>query len=182
MAVIWNYNSQCLSAYYFGITSFNFHWKLCNSVNLEISKGKFVPVHIIESYRQSRSTAPTFWTSDRNGGKRPIFSWKQPWYPMNKRHGEPQSWSGSLWTTENILPRLRFEPWTVKPAVNCYIDYAIYVLRHFLLWKSTPDFPYLNITNLLIIYKWNRDWNNDSTCLFTMTWWSVNIALWNFLP
>lgn len=34
--------------------------------------------------------------------------------------------------------------------------------------KMCPSFSDLNVTNLLIIYKQNTDWNNDSTCLFTM--------------
>jgi len=36
---------------------------------------------------------------------------KRPWYPLYRRLGRPQDWSGQVW---KISPPLGFDPWTVQ--------------------------------------------------------------------
>ena len=45
---------------------------------------------------------------------------KEPQYPLNKRLGGPQSWSGHFWRKEkkNPLHLHRFKPWTIQPVVH----------------------------------------------------------------
>jgi hypothetical protein len=47
---------------------------------------------------------------------------KEPWYPLHRRVGGPQSQSAWVW---NILPPLRFHPWTVQSIVSHYTNYTI---------------------------------------------------------
>ena len=45
-----------------------------------------------------------------------------PWwkdYPLYRRLGGPQGWSGWVW---KISPPLRFDPWMVQPVASCCID------------------------------------------------------------
>ena len=51
---------------------------------------------------------------------------KETWYPLDRRLGGPQGWSGQLW---KISPPPGFDSWTVHPVVSRYTDYAI--LAHF---------------------------------------------------
>jgi hypothetical protein len=43
-------------------------------------------------------------------------------YPLYRRLGVPQGWSGWVW---KILPPLGFNPQTVQPVASCYTDWAI---------------------------------------------------------
>lgn len=43
-------------------------------------------------------------------------------YPLHRRLGGPQGLSGWVW---EMLPLLRFIPWTVQPIASCYTDYTI---------------------------------------------------------
>jgi len=47
---------------------------------------------------------------------------KETWYPLYRRLGGPQGWSGQVW---KISPPLGFDPWTVQPIEGCYTDCAI---------------------------------------------------------
>jgi hypothetical protein len=44
------------------------------------------------------------------------------WYPLYRRLGGPQGWSGQV---QKILPPLGFDPLTVQPVVSRYIDCTI---------------------------------------------------------
>jgi hypothetical protein len=43
-------------------------------------------------------------------------------YPLYKRLGGPQGWSGQM---RKIFPPSGFDPLTVQPIQRCYTDYAI---------------------------------------------------------
>ena len=47
---------------------------------------------------------------------------KKTQYPLHKRLGVPQGWSGWL---QKILPPPGFDPQTVQPVANCYTNYTI---------------------------------------------------------
>jgi hypothetical protein len=47
---------------------------------------------------------------------------KETRYPLYRRLGGPQGWSGRL---RKILPPLGFDPRTIQPVVSRYTDYAI---------------------------------------------------------
>ena len=44
------------------------------------------------------------------------------WYPLYKRLGRPQGWSGQV---QEPLSSPGFDPWTVQPFANHYTDCAI---------------------------------------------------------
>jgi len=41
------------------------------------------------------------------------------WYPLYRRLGGPQSWSGRV---QKILAPLGFDPWNVQPIANRYTN------------------------------------------------------------
>jgi hypothetical protein len=47
---------------------------------------------------------------------------KETWYPLYRRLGGPQDWSGRV---RKISPSLGFDPRIVQPVVSHYTDYAI---------------------------------------------------------
>jgi hypothetical protein len=52
------------------------------------------------------------------------MSWeKNPWYPLNRRLGRPQNWSGYFGYEITLLPTLGFEPQIIQPSH--YTDYTI---------------------------------------------------------
>jgi hypothetical protein len=62
---------------------------------------------------------------------------KETWYPLYRRLGRPQCWSGLLW---KISPSTGFDPRTIQPIVSRYTDYTIrahYILLGLLLLIHT---------------------------------------------
>jgi len=56
----------------------------------------------------------------------PCLGWftprKETRYPLNRRLGGPQGWSG--WVAK-ILPPPEFKPWAVQPIMSCYTNCVI---------------------------------------------------------
>jgi hypothetical protein len=53
---------------------------------------------------------------------RPLIPEKEIWYPLYKRLGGPQGWSGQV---RNISPTTWFDPRTVQPLASRFTDYNI---------------------------------------------------------
>jgi hypothetical protein len=43
---------------------------------------------------------------------------KEPWYPLNRRLGGPQNWSGHFGKKKNLLPLPGFEPQIIQPTAQ----------------------------------------------------------------
>jgi hypothetical protein len=54
------------------------------------------------------------------------FPGKQTQYPLYRRLGSTQGWSG--WV-QKISPPPGFDTWTIQPIASCYIDYTISALK-----------------------------------------------------
>jgi hypothetical protein len=54
------------------------------------------------------------------------FPGKQTRYPLYRRLGWTQGWSGRV---QKISPPPGFDPWTIQPIVSCYTDYTISALK-----------------------------------------------------
>jgi hypothetical protein len=52
----------------------------------------------------------------------PALPQGKTWYPLCRRLGRPQVWSGWVW---KISPPPGFDPQTVQPVASCYADWAI---------------------------------------------------------
>jgi hypothetical protein len=56
---------------------------------------------------------------------RPLYPWgKSPLYPLDRRLGGPQSWSGCYGEEKNLAPA-RNRTLAVQPVARCYINWAI---------------------------------------------------------
>ena len=56
-----------------------------------------------------------------NDTARPLYPRKETWYPLYRRLGGPQRWSGEVW---KILPPLVFDSQTAQPVGSHYTDNA----------------------------------------------------------
>lgn len=98
-------------------------WDLVQTITLHVKhKGKVVPVHAMRAYRKHRSIAPLT-VNHSSEGVVSIMHWqlypqKSPQYPLNKRLGGSQSWSGHSGEVKCLLDLPRFKPWTIQFAAQ----------------------------------------------------------------
>jgi hypothetical protein len=59
---------------------------------------------------------------------RPHFTLGKTWYPLYRRLGGPQGWSGQV---RKISPPLGFDPRTVQPIGSRYTNYATQLMDMF---------------------------------------------------
>jgi hypothetical protein len=55
---------------------------------------------------------------------------KSPWYPLNRRLGGPQSWSGGSGEEKNSLPLLGLEPPIIQPVTQRYTTELSWLLSY----------------------------------------------------
>jgi len=78
----------------------------------------------MQAYRWRKGIAPvilnirTKWRWVVNFMPCCFTSRKTPIYPLNRRLGGPQSWSGCFWEEKFLLPWLRLEPQTIQPVAQ----------------------------------------------------------------
>jgi hypothetical protein len=78
-------------------------------------------MHAIMASRESRGAAPLIfnlgirWRHVVSLTLLLLYSWgKNPQYPLNRKLGGPQTWSGHFGEEKSLLPLLGIEPWIVQ--------------------------------------------------------------------
>jgi hypothetical protein len=79
---------------------------------------------------------------------------KGPWYPLDRRPGEPQSQSGCYEEDENLAPA-RNQTSAVQPIASCYTDWAFLALRKKIV-LTQKELSVLNLFKLVELYSWNK--------------------------
>jgi hypothetical protein len=54
---------------------------------------------------------------------------KSPWYPLYRRLGGPQNWSGHFGEEKNSQPLLRLKPLVIQPIAHHYITELSWLLE-----------------------------------------------------
>ena len=85
-------------------------------------KSTIVPVHAMREYRTHTSISPLT-VNHSSQGVVSIMHWQlypqnSPQYPLNKRLGGSQNWSGHSAEVKCLLDLPRFKPWTIQLAAQ----------------------------------------------------------------
>ena len=91
--------------------------KVCVSLHVKHTS-TVVPVHAMRTYRKNWSIAPLTVNHGSEGlvstMHLQVYPQKNSHYPLNKRLGGSQSWSGHSGEVKCLLDLPRFKPWTIQ--------------------------------------------------------------------